>query len=142
MDLIQSYSSSDSDTDEAVVRNIEIPVGTDELEDFLGKNSVTRNTNLNRKLLDVKRKFVTQGTNDKQKENFTYTLKKEDLSVKCRRNRLSDRFVLTDEGREKQRLVHEDIAEDVCVANWVLYCPGHSNCLRKCGGLGSCTAGK
>ena len=58
------------------------------------------------------------------------------------RNNLDDCFTLTDEGKLLLTKVQAGQARDQYVVNWYLWCPGRTNCHRKCGGFGKCIAGE
>jgi len=58
------------------------------------------------------------------------------------KNRIDDYFEYTEVGEERRRQFEENVARDEYVVNWYMWCPGHGNCLRKCGGYGKCINGK
>ncbi|GFS11897.1 gephyrin [Elysia marginata] len=57
------------------------------------------------------------------------------------RNSLEDYFILTDEGKLALDEVKAGRARDQYVVNWYMWCPGRTNCRRKCGGYGNCCQG-
>lgn len=58
------------------------------------------------------------------------------------RNCFDDYFELTEEGKREQKDVHLSRKRDQYVVNWYVWCPGHGNCRRRCGGFGVCLAGE
>ena len=108
------------------------------LKRFLGEHSMVRRLYLNRGKRDLKKKLVCvkrqEGAVDtggwKRGRNFH------------QRNRLDDMFEVTAEGKAKQDLILEKRVRDEYVVNWYLWCPGHGNCQRKCGGYGTCVQGE
>ena len=57
------------------------------------------------------------------------------------KNRIDDGFVFTSEGQRRRDLFEEGKVRDEYVVNWYMWCPGHGNCKRKCGGFGKCVEG-
>ena len=57
------------------------------------------------------------------------------------RNRIDDYFEFTEEGKKKRERFEEGLVRDEYVVNWYMWCPGHGNCLRQCGGYGKCIEG-
>ncbi|VDI48315.1 TatD DNase family protein [Mytilus galloprovincialis] len=50
-------------------------------------------------------------------------------------------FILTEEGKEKQRLIKAGLDKDSVAVYWTIYCPGKGTCKRVCGGIGTCDEG-
>lgn len=57
------------------------------------------------------------------------------------RNRIDDCFEYTALGLERRRQFEDNLVRDEYVVNWYMWCPGHGNCLRRCGGYGKCMEG-
>lgn len=113
-----------------------VPVGLD-LKRFLAAHPLVRGLYLNRGKRDVKRNLVTI-----QRHNNAVDKGSWQRGHLCHeRNRLDDHFVPTVEGKERISLIEEKRIRDEYVVNWYLWCPGHGNCQRKCGGYGTCEPG-
>lgn len=57
------------------------------------------------------------------------------------KNRIDDSFVFTPEGQRRRDSFEDGKYRDEYVVNWYMWCPGHGNCKRKCGGFGRCVEG-
>ena len=93
---------------------------------------------LNRGKRDTKRRFVSV---IRQKSAFDTGSWKRGSNVH-ERNRLDDVFELTEEGTRRVEMIKNKERRDEYVVNWYLWCPGHSNCQRKCGSVGKGADGK
>lgn len=58
------------------------------------------------------------------------------------RNCFDDYFELTETGKKEQEEVLSSRKRDQYIVNWYVWCPGHGNCRRKCGGYGACVHGE
>ncbi len=114
-----------------------VPVGI-ELKEFLKNHELFQRIYLNRGKRDIKKKLVTVARQPWAVDTGSWK-----RGSKCHeRNRLDDMFSLTPEGERKAALIAERRCRDEYVVNWYLWCPGHGNCVRKCGGAGVCRPGE
>ncbi len=114
-----------------------VPVGI-ELKEFLKNHELFQRIYLNRGKRDIKKKLVTVSRQPWAVDTGSWK-----RGSKCHeRNRLDDMFSLTPEGERKSALIAERRCRDEYVVNWYLWCPGHGNCVRKCGGAGVCRPGE
>ncbi|CAG8795171.1 18116_t:CDS:1, partial [Cetraspora pellucida] len=51
-------------------------------------------------------------------------------------NRLDDILELTEKGCERVTKIKQNVALDLTVWRWVLFCDDNNNCQRSCGGIG------
>lgn len=114
-----------------------VPVG-EALKIFLETHPLIQGIYLNRGKRDTKRKLVSIA---RQKTAIDTGSWKRGSRVH-ERNRLDDAFEFTDEGKRRREMINNKCRRDEYVINWYLWCPGHSNCQRKCGGLGICSEGE
>ena len=108
------------------------------LKIFLETHPLIQGMYLNRGKRDTKRKLVSVA---RQKTAIDTGSWKRGSRVH-ERNRLDDAFELTEEGKRRKEMVNNKCRRDEYVINWYLWCPGHSNCQRKCGGIGICSEGE
>ena len=114
-----------------------VPVG-EALKIFLETHPLIQGIYLNRGKRDTKRKLVSVA---RQKTAIDTGSWKRGSNVH-ERNRLDDAFELTEEGKRRREMINKKCKRDEYVINWYLWCPGHSNCQRKCGGIGICSEGE
>ena len=113
-----------------------VPVGNG-LKQFLDTHTLVKGLYLNRGKRDIKRNLVSLQRNNEAVDKGSWQ-----RGDRCHaRNRLDDLFVPTVEGRTRVSLIEEKRIRDEYVVNWYLWCPGHGNCQRKCGGYGECVPG-
>jgi hypothetical protein len=108
------------------------------LKQLLNSHPMLRNLYLNRGKRDVKKHLVTP----KHLQTAVDTGSWQRGKNIHQRNRLDDLFVYTEAGRSRSDLVKFENQREEYVVNWYLWCPGHGNCLRSCGGYGKCEPGK
>ncbi|XP_005090819.2 uncharacterized protein LOC101848404 [Aplysia californica] len=104
---------------------------------FASEHPMTRGVRLHKGKREVKRQLVRlrrRSDLDLQETLVTWRRGKEVLE----RNRFDDFFELTADGLCEQAEVHACRRRDQYVVNWYVWCPGHGNCRRKCGGFGIC----
>ena len=114
-----------------------VPVGT-AVKEFLKSHSLIRGIYLNKGKRDLKRELVTV----KRQNNAVDTGSWKRGKHIHERNRFDDLFEYTDAGRRKKSQLDKKKIRDVYVVNWYVWCPGHGNCRRTCGGHGTCIAGQ
>ncbi|XP_066281590.1 uncharacterized protein [Branchiostoma lanceolatum] len=107
------------------------------LKTFLMARDGLKEISLNRGKRDVKRNLVGMQRQNNAVDKGNWQRGK----VIHERCRYDDYFVPTEEGSKRIQLVKEGKARDEYVVAWYLWCPGHGNCLRKCGGYGKCNEG-
>ncbi|XP_078590550.1 uncharacterized protein LOC144870391 isoform X1 [Branchiostoma floridae x Branchiostoma japonicum] len=107
------------------------------LKTFLMARDGLKEISLNRGKRDVKRNLVGMQRQNNAVDKGNWQRGK----VIHERCRYDDFFVPTEEGTKRIQLVKEGKARDEYVVAWYLWCPGHGNCLRKCGGYGKCNEG-
>ena len=108
------------------------------LKQFLATHPLVKGLYLNRGKRDIKRNLVTLERHNKAVDKGSWQ-----RGHLCHeRNRLDDHFAPTVEGRTRVGLIEEKRIRDEYVVNWYLWCPGHGNCQRKCGGYGTCLPGE
>ncbi|XP_019642782.1 PREDICTED: uncharacterized protein LOC109484042 isoform X1 [Branchiostoma belcheri] len=107
------------------------------LKTFLMARDGLKEISLNRGKRDVKRNLVGMQRQNSAVDKGNWQRGK----VIHERCRYDDFFVPTEEGSKRIQLVKEGKARDEYVVAWYLWCPGHGNCLRKCGGYGKCNEG-
>ena len=113
-----------------------VPVGQG-LKKFLATHPLVTGLYLNRGKRDVKRHLVGL-----QRHNQAVDCGSWQRGSQCHeRNRLDDHFIPSPEGHARISLIKEKRIRDEYVVNWYLWCPGHGNCRRKCGGYGKCVEG-
>ncbi|XP_041352422.1 uncharacterized protein LOC121370940 isoform X1 [Gigantopelta aegis] len=115
---------------------IYVPVGT-ALKDFLKTHPLIRGIYLNKGKRDLKRELVALKRQDHAVDTGSW---KRGRHIH-ERNRFDDSFEYTDAGRKKKSQLERKKMRDMYVVNWYVWCPGHGNCLRRCGVYGSCNAG-
>lgn len=102
------------------------------------EHPLIRGIYLNKGKRDVKRHLVKMKRQPSAVDTGSY-LRNGKINDK---NRIDDFFEYTKLGLERRRQFEENQARDEYVVNWYMWCPGHGNCLRKCGGYGKCVEGK
>ncbi len=107
------------------------------LKRFLEAHPMIQGMYLNRGKRDTKRALVTVARQQSAVDTGSW---KRGAGVH-ERNRLDDAFQLTEEGQRRALLVENRQRRDEYVVNWYLWCPGHNNCRRHCGGIGKCLSG-
>ena len=114
-----------------------VPVGQG-IKQFLATHPLVKGLYLNRGKRGVKKNLVSLERHNKAVDKGSWQ-----RGHLCHaRNRLDDHFIPTVEGKERVSLIQEKRIRDEYVVNWYLWCPGHGNCRRKCGGYGVCAPGK
>ena len=108
------------------------------LSTFLRTHPQLKDISLSRGKRNVKRHLVTR---EREDHNVDTGIWKRGERVQ-ERNRVDDLFCTTAEGKKTQELIRKTLHRDEYVVAWYLWCPGHGNCLRKCGGHGSCAPGE
>lgn len=93
---------------------------------------------LNKGKREVKRKLVTMKRQPTALDKGSY-IRNGRINDK---NRIDDYFVFTEEGSKRREMFEEGRVRDEYVVNWYMWCPGHGNCQRKCGGYGRCETGQ
>ena len=101
---------------------------------FLQEHPMIQGVHLHKGKRKIKHQLVHLCRKENLKGKLTWNRGKDSLE----RNRFDDFFELTDKGFEEQTEVLEGRSRDQYVVNWYVWCPGHSNCQRKCGGFGKC----
>ena len=104
---------------------------------FLQKHPMLRGIYLNKGKREVKRNLIKLKRHQSAIDKGSY-LRNGRVNDK---NRIDDMFEYTEEGLKKKEEIDENNARDEYVVNWYMWCPGHGNCLRKCGGYGHCNQG-
>lgn len=107
------------------------------LKDYLTTHHLLADIFLNKGKRDIKRNLVQL----KRHENAIDVGSWKRGSKVMSRNRLDDCFEVTPEGAQRMQLINQKKCRDEFVVNWYLFCPGHGNCLRRCGGIGVCKEG-
>ena len=105
---------------------------------FLQKHPLLRGIYLNKGKREVKRRLIQLKRHKNAIDKGSY-LRNGKINDK---NRIDDMFDYTVEGKKKKDAVDENIGRDEYVVNWYMWCPGHGNCQRQCGGFGSCVKGE
>ena len=105
---------------------------------FLQKHPLLRGIYLNKGKREVKRRLIQLKRHKNAIDKGSY-LRNGKINDK---NRIDDMFEYTVEGKKKKDAVDENIGRDEYVVNWYMWCPGHGNCQRQCGGFGSCVKGE
>ncbi len=114
-----------------------VPVGRD-LKVFLANHHLIKGLYLNRGKRQVKHNLVTL-----QRHNTAIDQGSWQRGKGCHaRNRLDDMFVTSRLGKQKVKEILSKRTRDEYAVNWYLWCPGHGNCKRKCGGFGACIEGE
>ena len=104
---------------------------------FVQKHPMLRGIYLNKGKREVKRNLIKLKRHQSAIDMGSY-LRNGRVNDK---NRIDDMFHYTEEGLKKKVEIDENNARDEYVVNWYMWCPGHGNCLRKCGGYGHCVEG-
>ena len=104
---------------------------------FLQKHPLLRGIYLNKGKREVKRNLIKLIRHKSAIDKGSY-LRNGRINDK---NRIDDMFEYTEDGLKKKEEIDENNARDEYVVNWYMWCPGHGNCLRKCGGYGHCVQG-
>ena len=105
---------------------------------FLQKHPLLRGIYLNKGKREVKRHLIQLKRHKSAIDKGSY-LRNGKINDK---NRIDDMFEYTEEGKRRKDAIDENNARDEYVVNWYMWCPGHGNCLRKCGGYGHCVKGE
>ncbi|WAR19581.1 hypothetical protein MAR_001419 [Mya arenaria] len=101
------------------------------------EHPLIRDIYLNKGKRETKKSLVEMKRQNSAKNIDSYIRK----GIVNERNRIDDYFEFTEEGRAKRQLLEEYEAKDEYVVSWYMWCPGHGNCLRRCGGYGKCVPG-
>ncbi|XP_033114913.1 uncharacterized protein LOC117115296 isoform X2 [Anneissia japonica] len=118
-------------------RNYIAPVGIG-LQKFLLNLDLLQGLKLHHGKRDVKRKFVKM-----QRQETAMKIKSWQRGQRIHENvRYDDHFLLTEEGKKLAQQMKRRERRVQYVVNWYIWCPGHGNCLRKCGGYGQCVEGR
>lgn len=110
------------------------------VHDFLKKHPLVQGIYLNKGKRAIKKNYVTMCRQKSLNESARLTWKRG--SNDQGRNRVDDYFEYTEEGRARKSKVDRKLVRDEYVVSWYMWCPGHGNCVRKCGGRGKCVPGK
>jgi len=113
-----------------------VDVGT-ALRAFFKVHDKVKGIHLNKGKRDIKKKLVVLKRQKDAVDKLTWSRSHHTLD----RNRLDDSFEMTEDGRKKKEEIDRKNARDEYVVNWYMWCPGHGNCERKCGGIGTCKEG-
>ena len=105
---------------------------------FIQKHPLLHGIYLNKGKREVKRRLIKLKRHKNAIDKGSY-LRNGKINDK---NRIDDLFEYTEEGKKKKDAIDENNARDEYVVNWYMWCPGRGNCLRKCGGYGSCVSGE
>lgn len=89
---------------------------------------------------DIKKKYITPKEDDNV-ERFSFKINRNNHEIVATRNRYCDMFILTEEGKEKQRLIKAGLDKDSVAVYWTIYCPGKGTCKHVCGGIWTCDEG-
>ncbi|XP_062617951.1 uncharacterized protein LOC134279561 isoform X1 [Saccostrea cucullata] len=109
------------------------------VEEFLKEHPLIQGIYLNKGKRAVKKNYVTMCRQKNVKEHTKLTWKRG--SQKQDRNSLDDYFEYTEEGQARKSKIDRKLVRDEYVVSWYMWCPGHGNCVRKCGGRGKCVPG-
>lgn len=124
------------------VRTNEYPIDYVEVGEkfkaYFQTHPAIRGIYLNKGKREVKRNLVVLSRADKAVDRGSWQRGKHVHE----RNRLDDHFELTEEGKKKREMILKRMYRDEYAVNWYLFCPGHGNCRRKCGGYGKCVEGE
>ncbi|XP_061168591.1 uncharacterized protein LOC133177663 isoform X1 [Saccostrea echinata] len=107
--------------------------------EFLKEHPLIQGIYLNKGKRAVKKNYVTLCRQKGVKENTKLTWKRG--TQKQARNSLDDYFEYTEEGQARKSKIDRKLVRDEYVVSWYMWCPGHGNCVRKCGGRGKCIPG-
>jgi len=102
------------------------------------EHPLVRGIFLNKGKRDVKKKLVNLRRQNSAVDTQSYFRG----GIINDRNRLDDYFEFTEEGKELREMFENNLVRDEYVVSWYMWCPGHGNCQRRCGGYGKCAPGK
>nr|KAI8735146.1 gephyrin-like [Biomphalaria glabrata] len=111
-----------------------VPVG-DSLRSFINEHPMVQGIYLHKGKREIKKQLAQLCRQYDSGDRMTSWRRGKEI---LERNRFDDFFELTEEGRKEQEEVLASRKRDQYVVNWYVWCPGHSNCRRKCGGFGMC----
>ncbi|KAK0041973.1 gephyrin [Biomphalaria pfeifferi] len=111
-----------------------VPVG-DSLRSFINEHPMVQGIYLHKGKREIKKQLAQLCRQYDSGDRMTSWRRGKEI---LERNRFDDFFELTEEGRKEQGEVLASRKRDQYVVNWYVWCPGHSNCRRKCGGFGMC----
>ncbi|XP_071487036.1 gephyrin-like [Diadema antillarum] len=104
---------------------------------FLRTHPLLKDITLSRGKRSVKRDLVMRRRGDESVDTGIWKR----MERIQERNRVDDLFDPTEEGRKLQELIRKNKKRNEYVVAWYLWCPGHGNCLRRCGSYGRCSEG-
>ncbi|KAH9496106.1 hypothetical protein Btru_012025 [Bulinus truncatus] len=111
-----------------------VPVGTS-LKSFINEHPLVQGIYLHKGKREIKKQLAQLCRQCDVGDQMTSWRRGKEI---LERNRFDDYFDLTEEGKKEQEDVLASRKRDQYVVNWYVWCPGHSNCKRKCGGFGVC----
>ncbi|XP_072173446.1 gephyrin-like [Diadema setosum] len=104
---------------------------------FLRTHPLLKDITLSRGKRSVKRNLVMRRRGDESVDTGIWKR----MERIQERNRVDDLFDPTEEGQKLQELIRKNKRRNEYVVAWYLWCPGHGNCLRRCGSYGRCSEG-
>jgi hypothetical protein len=110
------------------------------VHEFLKEHPLIQGIYLNKGKRAIKKNYVTLCRQKSVKDNLKLSWKRGEKSQG--RNCLDDFFEYTEEGRARKSKIERKLVRDEYAVSWYMWCPGHGNCIRKCGGRGKCISGK
>lgn len=110
------------------------------VHDFLKDHPLIQGIYLNKGKRAIKKNYVTLCRQKSVKDSGRLTWKRGTQDQG--RNRVDDYFEYTEEGRARKSMIDRKFVRDEYVVSWYMWCPGHGNCIRKCGGRGKCISGR
>ncbi|KAH9488147.1 hypothetical protein Btru_064951 [Bulinus truncatus] len=111
-----------------------VPVGTS-LKSFINEHPLVQGIYLHKGKREIKKQLAQLCRQCDVGDQMTSWRRGKEI---LERNRFDDYFDLTEEGKKEQEDVLASRKRDQYVVNWYVWCPGHSNCKRKCGAFGVC----
>lgn len=109
------------------------------VHDFLKEHPLIQGIYLNKGKRAIKKNYVTLCRQKSVKDSGRLTWKRG--TQEQGRNSVDDYFEYTEEGRTRKSKIDRKSVRDEYVVSWYMWCPGHGNCIRKCGGRGKCIPG-
>lgn len=110
------------------------------VHDFLKDHPLIQGIYLNKGKRAVKKNYVTLCRQKSVKDSGRLTWKRGTQDQG--RNSVDDYFEYTEEGRARKSMIDRKFVRDEYAVSWYMWCPGHGNCIRKCGGRGKCISGR
>lgn len=110
------------------------------VHDFLKEHPLIQGIYLNKGKRAMKKNYVTLCRQKNVGDNVKLSWKRGEQ--RQGRNCLDDYFEYTEEGRARKSKIERKLVRDEYAVSWYMWCPGHGNCIRKCGGRGKCVSGK